>query len=557
MTNHNGATGPAEHQPDPHGPTPVSRPARGAHPGGPGIPDLGAAVDPIDCPEPDTPIKVRSASELADALPYILGYRPEDCVVLLGLRQRDGYGRFGGRVRLGIPARAEDWPAVARQLARSLIIGGEHRGDKSDAIVVFVCEEPTEGETGRRVRDRLQLFVQLLRTSCGDFGVPVVEALCISDGRFWSYCCPGGCCPPEGTSMGLPGSSALAAAATYAGLQVRGSLKEFQARLRPSEGAAPEQEAALDAARLTLRPRIDDETSRPAVTTATLDLARRAMARLADRPATPGRLDKDDEDDALLSHDEAAALIVGLQDRETRDEAAEWMEGTDAELALRLWRALARRCVGPYGDHAAAPLTLAGWAAWSTGDSLEAREALAMALAADPDYLFAWLLHTACNEGLGVEEIRECIRRGRAEREAVAKERAAAAAAEAGAAVGESAAADREPTRVDDEPTGTDGEPTGTDGVLTAADRQPTARNRALTAVEREAEAAEGMGSSSRPVLPAVAATTLRSSRTGAALRRGNARQRAAGGARGPRPKGPSTRPGARPARSGGSRRQR
>ncbi|MFI6525420.1 DUF4192 domain-containing protein [Streptomyces uncialis] len=547
MTNHNGATGPAEHQPDPHGPTPVSRPAHGAHPGGPGVPGLGGAVDPIDCPEPDTPIKVRSASELADALPYILGYRPEDCVVLLGLRQRDGYGRFGGRVRLGIPARAEDWPAVARQLARSLIIGGEHRGDKSDAIVVFVCKEPTEGETGQRVRDRLQLFVQLLRTSCGDFGVPVVEALCISDGRFWSYCCPGGCCPPEGTSMGLPGSSALAAAATYAGLQVRGSLKEFQARLRPKDGAAPGQEAALDAARRTLRPRIDDETSRPAVTTATLDLARRAMVRLADRPTTPGRMDMDDQDDALLTHDEAAALIVGLQDRETRDEAAEWMEGTDAELALRLWRALARRCVGPYGDHAAAPLTLAGWAAWSTGDSLEAREALAMALAADPDYLFAWLLHTACNEGLGAEAIRECIRRGRAEREAAAEERAAAAGA--GAADRQSAAVGHEPTDVDDEATGADGE-------QTAAGQELTATNRELTAVEREAEAAEGMGSS-RPVLPAVGATALRSSRTGAALRRANARQRAAGGARGPRPKGPSTRPGGRPARSGGSRRQR
>ncbi|OKH93301.1 DUF4192 domain-containing protein [Streptomyces uncialis] len=548
MTNHNGATGPAEHQPDPHGPTPVSRPAHGAHPGGPGVPGLGGAVDPIDCPEPDTPIKVRSASELADALPYILGYRPEDCVVLLGLRQRDGYGRFGGRVRLGIPARAEDWPAVARQLARSLIIGGEHRGDRSDAIVVFVCKEPTEGETGRRVRDRLQLFVQLLRTSCGDFGVPVVEALCISDGRFWSYCCPGGCCPPEGTSMGLPGSSALAAAATYAGLQVRGSLKEFQARLRPKDGAAPEQEAALDAARRTLRPRIDDETSRPAVTTATLDLARRAMVRLADRPTTPGRMDMDDQDDALLTHDEAAALIVGLQDRETRDEAAEWMEGTDAELALRLWRALARRCVGPYGDHAAALLTLAGWAAWSTGDSLEAREALAMALAADPDYLFAWLLHTACNEGLGAEAIRECIRRGRAEREAAAEERAAAAAAGAGAE-DRGSAVGHEPTDVDDEATGADGE-------QTAAGQELTATNRELTAVEREAEAAEGMGSS-RPVLPAVGATALRSSRTGAALRRANARQRAAGGARGPRPKGPSTRPGGRPARSGGSRRQR
>lgn len=80
---------------------------------------------------------------------------------------------------------------------------------------------------------------------------------------------------------------------------------------------------------------------------------------------------------------------------------------------MRLWRALARRCVGPYGEHAAAPLTLAGWVAWSTGDELEAREALAMALGADPDYLFARLLHQACNEGLDPESIRRCLREGR------------------------------------------------------------------------------------------------------------------------------------------------
>jgi hypothetical protein len=86
------------------------------------------------------------------------------------------------------------------------------------------------------------------------------------------------------------------------------------------------------------------------------------------------------------------------------------MEGDEAGQALRLWRALARRCVGPYGEHAAAPLTLAGWVAWSTGDELEAREALAMALGADPDYLFARLLHQACNEGLDPESIRRCLR---------------------------------------------------------------------------------------------------------------------------------------------------
>ncbi|MFD9203909.1 DUF4192 domain-containing protein, partial [Streptomyces anthocyanicus] len=130
----------------------------------------------------------------------------------------------------------------------------------------------------------------------------------------------------------------------------------------------------------------------------------------------PGTLTADLRDDELLGHEEAATLILGLQDRTTRDRAAEWMEGDEAGPALRLWRALARRCVGSYGEHAAAPLTLAGWVAWSSGDELEAREALAMALGADSGYLFARLLHQACNEGLDPESIRRCLRGERAGR---------------------------------------------------------------------------------------------------------------------------------------------
>ncbi len=170
---------------------------------------------------------------------------------------------------------------------------------------------------------------------------------------------------------------------------------------------------------MTLVPKILDDASRADVAEDTLDLARRIMKRFALAPRVTGVLHSDFRDDALLTHDEAAHLILGLQDRTTRpdrDRAAEWMEGDDALPALRLWRALARRCVGPYGEHAAAPLTLAGWVAWSTGDELEAREALAMALGADPDYLFARLLHQACNEGLDPESIRRCLRAERVER---------------------------------------------------------------------------------------------------------------------------------------------
>ncbi|MGW1286181.1 DUF4192 domain-containing protein [Streptomyces sp. NPDC001118] len=369
-------------------------------------------------PAHDTEVTLRTPAELADALPYVLGYRPEDSMVLVALHDREGQGRFGGRARLGIPAHEEDWEAAARQLAHGLVTGSERRGARPEQMVAYVCQEPSPGESGHDVKRRLARLAHLLRTQCGDLDVPVVEALCISNGRFWSYCCPTeGCCPEDGTPMGLPGTSVLAAAATYAGVQVRGTLRELRARLQPWETtAALEQEIALDTAGMTLVPRMLDDASRAEVAEETLGLAERIIHRFAAAAPAPGTHPADKRDDALLAYDEAAALILGLQDRTTRDRAATWMEGDEAAGALRLWRALARRCVGPYGEHAAAPLTLAGWVAWSTGDELEAREALAMALGADPDYLFARLLHQACNEGIDPEAIRRCLRAHRTDR---------------------------------------------------------------------------------------------------------------------------------------------
>jgi hypothetical protein len=384
---------------------------------------VGVAGVPV-VPGAEHQVTLRTPAELADALPYLLGYRPDDSIVLVALHDRERRGRFGGRARLGIPAQTEDWPSVSDQLAQGLVKGSERRGARPESMVAYLCQEPGSGESGREVMERLRPLAQLLRTACGRLDVPVIEALCISDGRFWSYTCPGqGCCPPEGTPMGLPGTSVLAAAATYAGLQVRGSLKELTARLLPWESTvALGQEVALDAASMALVPRILEDASRAEVAEEALALARRVRDRFAEVPPVSGTRPADLRDDGLLEDDEAATLILGLQDRTTRDRAAQWMEGDEAAPALRLWRALARRCVGSYREHAAAPLTLAGWVAWSMGDELEAREALAMALGADPDYLFARLLHQACNEGLDPESVRRCLRAERTGRDSKEEE---------------------------------------------------------------------------------------------------------------------------------------
>ncbi|MCP9205610.1 DUF4192 domain-containing protein [Streptomyces sp. NEAU-Y11] len=378
-------------------------------------------------------VTLRSPAELADALPYVLGFHPDDSIVMIALH--GPRGRFGGRLRLGIPGAPEEWPEICDQLAECLITSSQRRGERPDGIVLFLCQDPAAGESGLDTVERLRPLAQRLRVACGAMEVPVYEALCLSDGRFWSYVCPDQrCCPKEGVPLALPGTSVMAAAATFAGVHVRGSLREMEARLAPLVGPrAQGQEHALDVAAGELVPRILERADCATVRAETLILVGRMLDRLRSAPAAADLCGADLRDDRLLRDDEAAAVIIGLQDRVTRDWAARWMEGPDTEAALRLWRALARRCVGSYEEHAAAPLTLAGWVAWSGGDEPAARVALSLALKADPEYLFARLLHQACNEGLNPELLRRCLRQGgvdRAVHAAVQEELARAGAKE-------------------------------------------------------------------------------------------------------------------------------
>lgn len=368
----------------------------------------------------DNRVTLHGPADLADALPYLLGFRPDDSIVLVGLH--GPRGRLGGRIRAGIPGDADTWGEVAGQLAACLVDGSEARKGRPDAAVLYLCQDPVPGSTARDTMERLRPLAQRLRKSCGALDVPVYEALFVSGDRYWSYCCPGAECCPQDTGGELPraGTSPMAAAAAFAGIRVQGSMKELERRLSPlGEPVATEQIRAFDEAAAALVPRMLSSVPNPrSVRGETVKLAERLVHRFRCAPSLggPGEEAADARDDALLSPEEAARLVIGLQDRDARDMVAEWMEGAEAPPALRLWRALARRCVGAYESHAAAPLTLAGWVAWSTGDATGARIAFLRALSTDPDYAFAQLLHEAVNEGLDPEPLRRFMRQERASR---------------------------------------------------------------------------------------------------------------------------------------------
>ncbi|GCD42514.1 DUF4192 domain-containing protein [Streptomyces paromomycinus] len=397
-----------------------SRPASASHPAVTAA--TAAAADAAEATEDgdtteEARVVLRGPAELADALPYLLGFFPDDSVVLVGLHGERG--RFGSRARLGIPTDRSQWGYASEQLAGSLVSLGEERRSRPEGIIVYLCQEPARGESGWDVKERLRPLAQMLRVACGALDVPVLDALCISDGRFWSYCCPDfRCCPAAGTPLTPPGTSVMAAAAAYAGIQVRGSLRELESRLAAWTGPrAAGQTSALDAEAHALVPRMIHEDAAAPVRAETLARASDLLRRFREDPPTGSRRARDACDDALLTDAEAARLILGLQDRVARDRAAEWMEGPDAEPSLRLWQALSRRCVGGYAEYAVAPLSLAGWVAWATGDQPSARVALGRALALDPEYLFAQLLHRGINQGLDPETLRRCLREEREERD--------------------------------------------------------------------------------------------------------------------------------------------
>ncbi|QMU78727.1 DUF4192 domain-containing protein [Streptacidiphilus sp. PB12-B1b] len=331
-------------------------------------------------------VRMRTPADMVDALPYLLGFFPSDSVVALGLQ--GPRRRQGGTVRIDLPT-ADAWPAAAEEVARFLVALSEHRDRSPDAVILYLCRDPAPGQQAAAVAEELRPLAEQLTAAFAAVGIPVHEALCVSGGRWWSFSCRDPrCCDPGGTPVDRPGTtSTIAAAAAYAGVRVRGSLKELQRELDPV--GAPTAESQLAAFEQAV-PALVEELLR----SGGREAVRERTAELVDAAVAAFRAGAEE-----LPEADAARLILGLQDRMARDRAAEWLDPPDVEPAQRLWRFLARRCAVPFDSHAAAPLALLGWTAWVTGDQVTARIALGRALVADPDYTFAQLLHEAVNSG--------------------------------------------------------------------------------------------------------------------------------------------------------------
>ncbi|RAY10633.1 DUF4192 domain-containing protein [Actinomadura craniellae] len=317
------------------------------------------------------PLVIRSPHDAVSAVPYLLGFHPDQSLVAIGTH--GPHGTCALRLDLPEPDAAA---AAGRQVAGLL---ARHRFPRALLIGYGPVRQVTP-------------VIDAVGVALAGEGVEVCELLRVEGGRWWSYLCTDlGCCPPEGTPFDVS-TSVVAAQATWAGHVALADRAELvrsvapvggvaRAAMRRATGRAEARLAGWAGGALAVRARLEGEG---------LPVVRELSGR--------ARAGGDPPDD-----DEVAWLGLLLTSVRLRDEL--WVrideEHLDAHIAF--WRYVLCRVEERY---AAAPASLLAYAAYTAGDGGLANVALDRAFGADPGYSMAKLLREVMRCGLPPSDAR-------------------------------------------------------------------------------------------------------------------------------------------------------
>ena len=312
-------------------------------------------------------LSMKTPDDMLAAVPYVLGFHPEDSLVLLTVG--DAVDRFHARVDL--PDDPDDVPAVLEMITDAVT----HNGVRRVAIVVYSDDElvaPTVCEPLLQALEGLQ--------------VSVADAIRADGSRWYSLTgCSGTCCPAEGTPYDvsthpftaqsvLDGQVTLPSRAAL----VDTLVGEDPEALTAVEVAADKHDAKLRASARHPLGAPSPEGARRHLVQEGHWVGERVCAFLADGEA--------------LSHDDAGRMLVAMTAIEIRDVAWAEMTRGNAGKHVDLWRDLVRRAPD---DLVAGPAALLGFSAWLSGDGALAWCAVDRCQSAEPGYSLAGLLSQA------------------------------------------------------------------------------------------------------------------------------------------------------------------
>ena len=335
----------------------------------------GTPVKP-QLPEPEE-LRIRpgSLAEMLAMVPHLLGFVPQDSLVVIGT------GPPRDRVRVTLRYDLPDPPGagVCTDIAAHAVgVIGSQRLTAITAVgygpkvLVDPLAEAFQAATWKSRLD-LRDFVR------------------VEDGRYWSYVCRDeACCPAAGTPFD-PAAFPAAAALDRAGQSVLADRSAVAARVAPLGGIAAvsmrqaTRRAEAHAHRLLKKVR---KSSR-------LGAARRMIA--ADGLNAVGTMIGTYRAGGRYTTDyQVAWITVALKDLRVRDDAWARMDPKFSDAHRRLWTDVTRRA---QPGHVAAPASLLAFVAWQSGDGALANVALDRAQADDPSYSMAMLLRQVISAG--------------------------------------------------------------------------------------------------------------------------------------------------------------
>ncbi|MDG4763107.1 DUF4192 domain-containing protein [Solwaraspora sp. WMMD406] len=326
-------------------------------------------MTPTD-PAESVALTVREPADLIAAVPYLIGFHPTDSVVVVGMR--DASVIFAARADLLDDA----VPADIRAAATAQLVSIVDR-QRVDAAVVL----------GYGPADTVDPTVDVTANALRQLGIPLLDALRVTDDRYWSYYCDDPtCCPPEGRQI-APGVSPLAVAATVAGQVALPDRTALRQQVEPVTGVARQAlRAATERARVRWSALVDQAPPSDLLGARTLRRAGEKTIRLL--------LDRQRRG-AAPTDDDVAWLTLLLTDLAVRDYA--WERITDEPWQVTFWQDVLRRAEP---ELAAGPASLLAFAAWRLGNGALARVALDRVLDTEPDYSMARLMDDVLVRGI-------------------------------------------------------------------------------------------------------------------------------------------------------------
>lgn len=306
-------------------------------------------------------VRLNDVADLAAAVPHLLGFHPCESLVLVALKGPRRRVVFQMRLDLaGLPS----WSPAA--LVASLL-----RAEADTVVALVYTETPGDGCDFPHA-----LVIDELGRRLDEAGAPLLDALLVRSGRWWSYlCADAGCCPPTGNELPSGTSPAEVAVAVQLGQATLPDRAALVASIAPYGGIAG---AAMEQA---VRGVVHELAGlqRSQIAAGSLAAFDVALARFRQPPAK-------------LAHDEAARILVGLTDVEVRDDIARRCMAAGDDALFTVLHALCR--LAPT-DYAAPIYSLLGAAAYARGNGALAAIAFERALTADPGYSLARLLDEA------------------------------------------------------------------------------------------------------------------------------------------------------------------